>query len=506
MVLRQAFARVLAKQRRRQIFVICALLGVLITVGTYSYLQHRAMSKQNALARDLFYAIKSIDLEIAHVERLVAESSNTDASARTQALRTRRRQLESSYDSFLANLKTYESKLDPHERLILRVARIFGECEIEMPPGFVDEVKTYITKWQSSNRLRLAIRRAEQKKYIGVITKELLAQGLPPQLIYVALQESNFEEYVSGPVTRKGIAKGMWQFIPETAARYGLRIGPLAEFRRPDPSDDRHKWPLATKAAAEYMKDLYTTEAQASALLVMACYNWGEDHVLPLVKQLPLNPRERNFWQLLGRYGDKLPKETYEYVLYIVSAAVILEDPRLFGFDFDNPISTPIGNSATAQPRIASTSSKIRRPAGTSAGHEAPERDHEAMRSRLRPVRSQIQHCFRTRGLRRCMLDGNKLPGDPTAGVRDALVQELLQVEYLAAENRILRAHAPARLWLADAERATLADIEKRVGRKGLANVADVAKSETIFGCWRKLVAQKFNGSKHKVGSGSAED
>ena len=74
----------------------------------------------------------------------------------------------------------------------------------------------------------------------------------------------------------------------------------------------------------------------------------------------------------------------------------------------------------------------------------------------------------------------------------------LLQVEYLAAENRILRAHVPARLRLSDPERATLAEIGKRLGRKGLAKVAQVAKPETILGWFRKLVAQKFDGSKHR--------
>ena len=74
----------------------------------------------------------------------------------------------------------------------------------------------------------------------------------------------------------------------------------------------------------------------------------------------------------------------------------------------------------------------------------------------------------------------------------------LLQVEYLAAENRILRAHAPARLRLSESERATLGEIGKRLGRKGLAKVAQVARPETILGWWRKLVAQKFDGSKHR--------
>ena len=57
----------------------------------------------------------------------------------------------------------------------------------------------------------------------------------------------------------------------------------------------------------------------------------------------------------------------------------------------------------------------------------------------------------------------------------------LLQNEYLAAENRILRAHLPARLPLSDAERCTLAEIAKRLGRKALEKVARVAKPDTIL-------------------------
>ena len=58
----------------------------------------------------------------------------------------------------------------------------------------------------------------------------------------------------------------------------------------------------------------------------------------------------------------------------------------------------------------------------------------------------------------------------------------LLQNEYLAAENRILRAQLPPRLRLSNAERATLAEIGKRVGRKALAQIACVAKPDTILG------------------------
>jgi putative transposase len=74
----------------------------------------------------------------------------------------------------------------------------------------------------------------------------------------------------------------------------------------------------------------------------------------------------------------------------------------------------------------------------------------------------------------------------------------LLQNEYLAAENRILRAHLPARLRLSNPERGTLAEIGKRVGRKALSEVACVAKPDTILGWYRRLVAAKFDGSKHR--------
>src|SRR6185295_14575658 len=71
----------------------------------------------------------------------------------------------------------------------------------------------------------------------------------------------------------------------------------------------------------------------------------------------------------------------------------------------------------------------------------------------------------------------------------------LLQNEYLAAENRILRGHLPSRLRLSDPERATLAEIGRRLGRKALANAACVAKPDTILAWYRKLVAAKFDGS-----------
>jgi putative transposase len=81
--------------------------------------------------------------------------------------------------------------------------------------------------------------------------------------------------------------------------------------------------------------------------------------------------------------------------------------------------------------------------------------------------------------------------------------QELLaRVEYLAAENRILKAQVKGRLRLSDAERVTLAEIGHRLGRKVLAEVATVARPDTILAWYRKLVAHKFDGSKARRSPG----
>src|SRR6476660_8798979 len=74
----------------------------------------------------------------------------------------------------------------------------------------------------------------------------------------------------------------------------------------------------------------------------------------------------------------------------------------------------------------------------------------------------------------------------------------LLRNEYLAAENRILKAQIKTRPRLSDAERITLAEIGHRLGRKALEEVAAAAKPDTILGWYRKLIANKFDGSKSR--------
>ena len=74
----------------------------------------------------------------------------------------------------------------------------------------------------------------------------------------------------------------------------------------------------------------------------------------------------------------------------------------------------------------------------------------------------------------------------------------LLRNEYLIAENRILRSKLPNRLRLSDPDRAVLGEIAKRLGRRALRDIARVARPDTILGWYRRLIAQKFDGSRHR--------
>ena len=78
----------------------------------------------------------------------------------------------------------------------------------------------------------------------------------------------------------------------------------------------------------------------------------------------------------------------------------------------------------------------------------------------------------------------------------------LLRNEYLVTENRILRNQITGRVRLTDGERKTLAAIGQKLGKQALQEVATIVKPGTILAWHRKLVAQKFDGSKHRKAPG----
>src|SRR2546426_9578063 len=83
--------------------------------------------------------------------------------------------------------------------------------------------------------------------------------------------------------------------------------------------------------------------------------------------------------------------------------------------------------------------------------------------------------------------------------------QLLLRNEYVVEENRILRNQIAGRVQLTDAERQTLAAIGTKLGKQALEEVATIVKPDTILAWHRKLVAQKFDGSRQRQAPGRPE-
>jgi len=323
---------------RYRLIIVVVIVLLLFSGGLISYQQYR-LNKAKSIAVDMFYDIKGLEVQLAQNEMLAEHRQNKGQRSDIASKRQKLKAMKARYQDYLNELdfeNQFRASLSPEDAAIVRMAQVFGECDLQLPDEFITEVKKYIVKWQSSQRLVKAIARLERLGHVDSVVKTMRAAGLPPQLLYISLQESDFRFDAIGPKTRFGIAKGAWQFIPSTGREYGLKIGPLAAYREHDPDDERFDFEKSSRAAAKYLKKIYSMEAQASGLLVIASYNWGHNRVRRLINKMPDNPQERNFWKLTQHY--KMPKETYDYVFYIFSAAVITENPTLFGFDFKNPM------------------------------------------------------------------------------------------------------------------------------------------------------------------------
>lgn len=353
------------KSYKKAIWALTILVGLSACLAAY---QQFALANARRLAIDMFYDIKTLEVSLAQAdiklkqsadaleeamkavaqeklravqERLRAEQQAiAEEKQRMEQERARLASMKAKYREYVNQAKSLRLRFPTaaryEEDLIAKVASELGESELELPEGFVGEVRRYIRIWQGSSRLQTAIDNMERNNYREVVIAALSKQGLPLYFVYLPLQESNYDAAAIGPETRFGIAKGAWQLLPTTAQEYGLTAGPLADIREYDPLDGRFDFAQATKAGTQYLKRIYGTEAQASGLLVMASYNYGDDRVKRMIRQMPDNPRDRNFWKFIQQY--ELPQETHDYVFYIFSAAVIGEDPQHFGFKFSPPL------------------------------------------------------------------------------------------------------------------------------------------------------------------------
>ena len=139
--------------------------------------------------------------------------------------------------------------------------------------------------------------------YFNLIESILQQYGLPHELKYIAVIESNLK---TGALSNKG-AYGPWQFMPETAKRLGLKINNYV--------DERTDYYKSTHAAAKYLLSLY--EQFHDWLLVMAAYNGGSGKVNNAIAK----SKSRDFWKL--QYY--LPEESRNYVKRFIATHYIME-------------------------------------------------------------------------------------------------------------------------------------------------------------------------------------
>lgn len=366
-----------SKQSRYRVLLAAALAVCVVSVSYAGYREY-TIRQLRGQAQELFTQLQSYNVTIAQqvvavqdqidAQPELADSLQVDLDAALEA----RRQTAARYDRFVRGLGVYDG-LSSEEEAIYRVARAFGESELTIPPEFVDEVKVYVAKWRNSNRFQTAVRTAEVNGYIPTTVEALRRNGLPQEFFYLALQESNFDTRIVGPPTRYGYAKGAWQFIPETGRRYGLATGPLVAQPVYDPQDQRQDFDAAASAAARYLHDIYVHLSQASGLLVCASYNWGEGRVKEKMRGIANDPEHRTYWRFLTEYRGRMPDETKGYVMNIFAAAVIGQNPRMFGINMDPPLSAASlarSSGAVRTPSVAS--GRVGRLGSAALGQDPP--------------------------------------------------------------------------------------------------------------------------------------
>lgn len=345
-MIRQAYKVVQEKQRRQYVGIAAGVAIVIVLLLGFVAWQQIRIGRMEDRLNQMYTGVRALETQILQFRHLLVERS--DASIEEQLARLEAQQaeqialLEGAVQEF-----GYRRRMTPKEQVIHRVARVFNESEFEIPGAFIgrirEEMETYWLTPSGRGRFIRGIERAEAEGYTRLIAGTMQRYGLPPEFFYLALVESDFNPRVVGPETRYGHAKGMWQFIPETGAAYGLEIGPERETGAYDPDDERHDPAAATDAAARYLLEIHSQLAGASGLLAMASYNWGERRVVSGLKKLfegiPDEVADRTYWRFYTEYNARMPAETKDYVARIFAAAVIGEDPRLFGFEIDNPLA-----------------------------------------------------------------------------------------------------------------------------------------------------------------------
>lgn len=194
-----------------------------------------------------------------------------------------------------------------------------GQVALDYNP----HVEMWIRYFQGRGRRYMQQYLERSTRYLPMMKNVLRENGLPEELVYIALIESGF----SPRAHSRANAVGYWQFIRATGKRYGLHVDAFIDERR-DPV-------LSTRAAAAYFKELYGMFG--SWHLAMAAYNVGEGRV----KRAVARHYTKDFWKLI-KHRRSFPGETKSYVPKFIAAAMIAKDPERFGFkgvEYQDPLS-----------------------------------------------------------------------------------------------------------------------------------------------------------------------
>ncbi len=195
-----------------------------------------------------------------------------------------------------------------------------------------ERVQYYLDFFQGPARERFGAWLQRMPRYEPLIRARLARQGLPGDLLYLALIESGF----SNSATSRARAVGMWQFMPSTGRSYGLRVDRWVDERR-DPVK-------ATDAAARHLNDLRTRFG--SLYLAAAAYNAGGGKVSRGLRKLgdgaddvaedeDMTSDSTFFLLYDSRY---LRRETKDYVPKLIAAALIAKEPEKYGFARPEPL------------------------------------------------------------------------------------------------------------------------------------------------------------------------
>jgi membrane-bound lytic murein transglycosylase D len=192
----------------------------------------------------------------------------------------------------------------------------------EIPLVMNKHVEKEIKSFQGNERKFFIESYKRSGRYRDEILKKLKEAGMPEELSWLPLIESGFKVRALS----RARALGLWQFIPSTGYKFGLKRDAWID-ERLDPDK-------ATEAAIAYMKELHQLFGDWST--VLAAYNCGEMRVLRVIREQKINYLD-DFWDLYQR----LPRETARYVPRFMATLHILKDPKKYGFDLsglDDPI------------------------------------------------------------------------------------------------------------------------------------------------------------------------